>query len=68
MEGGLESELSTEGILMLGITLTNIVLLITCLLCCCCHVNHLIGQERYGENNNQQADFRPGNHLTLNEI
>ena len=68
MEGGLESELSTESILMLGITLTNIVLLITCLLCCYCHVNRLIGQERYEENNHQQSDFRPGNHLTLNEI
>ena len=68
IEGGLESGASTESILMLGITLTIIVVLITCLLGCYCYVHRRIGQERYEENNHQQSDFPPGNLLTLNTI
>ena len=68
MERGLETGASTESILMLGITLTSIVVLITCILCCYCYVNSRIGEERYEENNHQQSDFRPGNLLTLNTI
>ena len=67
MERGLESGLSTESILLLSITLTSIVVLITCLLCwyCYMYVINRKGQECYEENNHQRPDLRPGNVLTL---